>query len=107
MSNQNKEKREYDHSNPVYKSPDGNQKNYGTVYEYNYVYPYDDGNPSPPDKIPESTQKPENCVICDVKNNNIYWSFNPETLELEKKYVFNWHCLNCIFTLSEKYDCKI
>tara|TARA_B100000902_G_scaffold399857_1_gene473064 strand:- start:3940 stop:4251 length:312 start_codon:yes stop_codon:yes gene_type:complete len=102
MSSNNKKKK-YDHSNPVFRDPLGGEKNYGTINEYNYEPDYGK-DPPLPDKIPEETPKPDSCVICNIKTNKIYWSSNPEILELEKKYVFNWHCLNCIFTLSEKYN---
>ena len=103
MSSSHKKKKKYDHSNPVFRDPNCEEKNYGTISEYNYE-PYYGDDPPLPDKFPESTPKPESCVLCNTKTDKIYWSSNPEILELQKKYIFNWHCLKCIFDLSDKYN---
>ena len=86
---------------PVYKADYPYENNTGYISNFVYECEYEEDEPIPPTIEPTPTPKPDECYICKNKNTQIYWTYNPITLEKEKIFSYNWFCFTCIMKYGD------
>ena len=89
MENNKKKQRK-----PVFVDNNQYDINYGTISEYDYEPPYEEGELRWPTEHPKETPKPDVCSKCNEPE-YLVWAYNPEIVVKEKKFKCEWMCFKC------------